>query len=82
MMAFGLNGSSVVYMFIFWLVIIIGALWLLSRLFPSGDEDVSHQSSSRHGDRGESPLDILRQRYARGEITREEFDQMRRDLRG
>ncbi len=28
----------------------------------------------------ESPLDILKRRYARGEITREQFEQMRRDI--
>jgi putative membrane protein len=29
---------------------------------------------------GQTPLDILKARYARGEINREEFDQMREDL--
>ncbi len=28
----------------------------------------------------ESPLDILNRRYASGEITKEEFDQMKRDM--
>jgi putative membrane protein len=31
-------------------------------------------------DRDEPALEILRKRYARGEITKEQFDQMRRDL--
>ena len=31
---------------------------------------------------GQTPLEILKARYARGEISREEYDQMRRDLEG
>lgn len=30
--------------------------------------------------KGESALKIAKERYARGEITKEEFDRMRRDL--
>jgi putative membrane protein len=30
--------------------------------------------------RAQTPLEILQQRYARGEITREEYLEMRRDL--
>ncbi len=29
---------------------------------------------------GQSPLDILQTRYAKGEITKEQFEQMKRDL--
>ena len=29
---------------------------------------------------GETPLDILKKRYVRGEITKEEFDRMKREL--
>lgn len=28
----------------------------------------------------ESPLDILKKRYARGEITKEEYDRLKRDI--
>jgi putative membrane protein len=43
-------------------------------------------SSFRNGGRGtpptprETPLDVLKKRYAAGEITREEYEQMRKDL--
>ncbi|WP_407672316.1 SHOCT domain-containing protein [Noviherbaspirillum pedocola] len=30
----------------------------------------------------ETPLDILKKRYARGELTREEFEQMKQDIQG
>ena len=29
---------------------------------------------------GSNPLDIAKERYARGEITKEQFDQIKRDL--
>lgn len=38
-----------------------------------------HPESGR-GSSGESALDILKRRYASGELTREQFEQMRRDI--
>ena len=32
--------------------------------------------------RAEEPVDILKNRYARGEIARDEFKRMKQDLRG
>jgi len=38
-----------------------------------------HQPS-RRGDPQDPPVEILKRRYASGEISKEEFEQMRRDL--
>ncbi len=35
---------------------------------------------SSEGGREDSPLEIATRRYARGEITKDQFDQIRRDL--
>jgi len=36
--------------------------------------------SGTHPPPGKTPMEILRERYARGEIDRETFERMRRDL--
>jgi putative membrane protein len=56
-----------IMMVIFWGGIIAVAVWGI-RQFTRGREQ-----------RG-SPLDIAKERLARGEITKEEFDELRRDL--
>lgn len=58
-----------VFAALFWLLI-LGTLvwlviWLIRQTGPAGRE---------------SPLDILKTRYARGEISRDEYERMRQEL--
>ena len=56
-------------------------MWLMMRMMMMGMGDHSGSHGTADPDE-ESPLEIARHRYARGEITREEFEQLRRDLGG
>lgn len=57
-----------ILMFLFWGVIIGGIALLVAGLARQGTQRVNW---------GESPLDILKRRYASGEIDREEFERMK-----
>ncbi len=62
-----------IVMLLFWALVIGGGVILVSRLVRQGEP-------TSQGGHESSALEILRQRYARGEITKEQFDQMRRDI--
>ncbi len=84
MMGFGGTGMGL-WVVLFWLAVVGLALWLLSRLFPGTREHPRSQQSRTNGIISGGPgraLDILNERYARGEITREEYQEIRRDIEG
>ncbi|NOX36763.1 MAG: SHOCT domain-containing protein [Calditrichaeota bacterium] len=58
---------------LFWLVIIGIIIWGISMMSRS-------RGTTEPPAKKETPLEILKKRYARGEITREEYEQMKRDL--
>ena len=72
-MGWGLVGMAM--MVLFWGGVIVLAVLLVRPLFPRGQQIPP-------GPIGREPtaLEILNQRYARGDVTREQFDQMKRDL--
>ena len=80
MMGFGYGGLSMILIFLFWMVIIVVAVWLVSRLFPQVTGFTAHPSSDKRSEPADSPLDILKQRFARGELNQAEYDEMRRKL--
>lgn len=66
MMGFGLFGA----------ILIIGLIAYLLGWRPQGEQTLFSDTRPK-----ETPLEILKTRYARGEISQQEFEQMREDLR-
>ena len=67
-------GIGMFLMLLFWTLIVAGLVLLFRWM-----QDRGRPPAAPPG--GESALDIVRKRYARGEIGREELEQMKRDLK-
>jgi putative membrane protein len=72
-MNFGMMGGGGFFGLFLWLFVIAGivllVLWLNRR-----------QPEKKNSNTNESALDILKKRYALGEISREEFEKMKKDI--
>lgn len=65
---FGFMGG---FMWIFWIAVVVGIVFLVKWAMPSRP----------NGERLElNSIEILKNRYARGEIEREEYEQKKNDL--
>ncbi|MHA2062149.1 MAG: SHOCT domain-containing protein [Candidatus Sifarchaeia archaeon] len=60
------------FMWLIWILLIVGIILVVRWAVLQRGKD-SQKSE-------ESPLEILKKRYAQGEIDREEFEQKRKDL--
>jgi len=63
-------------MVLFWGAIIALVVWAVQSLGRRDDARTQPGATSP----ARTPLDIAKERYARGEISRDEFEQMKRDL--
>ncbi len=70
-----MNGFGGILSIIFWIAIIALGVWLISDLVSRTNRQTPSGLPP-----AESALDILKKRYARGEITKEQFDETRRNL--
>jgi len=66
----GMGGFGWIFMIVFWVLVISGVVYLI-RLIAGAEK----------GKKDETPLDILKKRYAKGEITREQFENMKDDIK-
>lgn len=67
-------GFGILWM-LFGLALVVLIVVLIWRLLDGGSQD-----GTRHEGARETPLEILEKRYARGEIDRDAFERMKRDL--
>lgn len=57
------------FMWIFWIVLFVVVLWAASGLLDKSNTDKT-----------ESALDILKKRFAKGEIDKDEFERKRKEI--
>lgn len=70
MFSWGLGGG--IMMIIFWAVIILSIIWIVREVGGRNNSDKTH--------RGKSAIEILEERYAKGEIDKKEFEEKKKDL--
>ena len=71
----GMGWFGGIFMIIFWVLLIVGLVFLIKWLVQSTKGD---SGSTRSG--SSNALEILKERYARGEINKQEFEEKKRDL--
>ncbi|MDP1808535.1 MAG: SHOCT domain-containing protein [Actinomycetota bacterium] len=79
MMHYGFPGGGAMvwagflFMLVFWVLIVAGVVALVTWVGKQGRQAAPPS---------EDPIGALKMRYAKGELTKEEFESMRKDLAG
>jgi putative membrane protein len=71
MMGFG--GFGMIFGFIFFIAVIIGIVFLIIWLVRRPGYGTTNKTSSHS-------LEILKERYAKGELTKEQYENMKKEL--
>ena len=71
MMGFG--GIGMIFGFIFFVLIVIGVILLIVWFIRRTGYSITDKTSNRS-------LEILKERYAKGELTKEQYENMKKEL--
>lgn len=69
----GFGGIGMIFGFIFFILIVIGVVFLIVWL-------VRRSSYSATDRTGTKSIELLKERYAKGEVTKEQYENMKKDL--
>jgi putative membrane protein len=71
MYGYGFPWMGGIVMMFFWILLLVAIVWGVVYFA---------RNTGQAAPRGESPLDVLKRRYAAGEINKEQFEEMKRAL--
>jgi putative membrane protein len=70
----GMGWFGMIFMIVFWILVIVGLVFLIKWLIQTtGSGKIDKHTGSR-------AIEILKERYARGEIDQAEFESKKKDL--
>ena len=72
---YGMGWFGMIIMAAFWIAVIVGIVFLIRWLV------IFTRTEGHKADPEDSALGILKRRYARGEINKDEFEEKKRDLK-
>jgi len=72
----GMGWFGGIFMIVFWILILMGLVFLIRWLIQSTSRDKATGNGTNRA------LEILKERYAKGEINKEEFESKKKDLLG
>jgi len=74
MMGFGgFGGIGMIFGFIFFILIVIGVIFLIIWLVKRSGYSATDKTSTKS-------IEVLKERYAKGELTKEQYENMKKDL--